>query len=144
MNEPTIVVPVSLLLDLYHQASAVGREQIEIHIRDYKKSVDPKGHVAEGFRKTAEGSLVFDYALYDEAIYRGKVDTYAKNAKEHIEKLRDSLEMLQEMSGEQQKALLAIPLGELGQRIGLGKPISENDIKLLQQIQPLLKNDPEA
>lgn len=118
MNEPTIVVPVSLLLDLYHQASAVGREQIEIHIRDYKKSTDPKGHVAEGFRKAAEGGLAFDYALYDEAIYRGKVDSYAKNANEHIEKLRGSLEMLQEMSGEQQKALSAIPLGELAQRIG--------------------------
>lgn len=142
MNDLTLIVPVSLLLDLYHQASAVGKEQIEIYIRDYKKNVDPKGHVAEGFRKKADSSLIFDYNLYDEAIYRGKVNTYAKNAKEHIEMLRNSLEMFHEMNVEQQKALLAIPHSELSQRIGIGKDISENDLKLLQQIQPLLKNDP--
>ena len=144
MNEPTLTFPVSLLLELYRQADEAGRAQVDAYIRDYKKTVHRKGHVAEGFRKTEDGDLVFDYALYDEAVYRGKVDTYAKSAKEGIEKLKSSLSMLQHMAETQHKLASDIPLSLLDQRVGIGEAISDEDLQLLNRIQPLLKHDPEA
>lgn len=144
MNDPTLTFPVSLLLELYRQADEASRAQVEAYIRDYKKIVHRKGHVAEGFRKAENGDLVFDYALYDEAVYRGKVDTYAKSAKEEIEKLKSSLSMLQHMADTQHKLASAIPSAQLSQRVGLGETISDEDLQLLNRIQPLLKHDPEA
>lgn len=144
MNDPILTIPVSLLLELYRQADEAVRAQVEAHIRNYKKTVDRKGHVAEGFRKTEGGDLIFDFALYDEAVYRGKVDTYAENAKKEIEKLKSSLSMLQDMAATQHQLASAIPVAQLGQRVGLGEAISDEDLQLLNRIQPLLKHDPEA
>jgi len=144
MDEPSLTIPISLLLELYKQADTTSREQVEAYIRDYKKTVNRKGHVAEGFRKTEEGELIFDSALYKEAIYRGKVDTYAESAKKEIERLKDSLSMLQHIAEIQHKLASAIPLAELRQRVGLGDAISDEDLQLLSRIQPLLKHDPET
>jgi hypothetical protein len=144
MHEPTITIPVSLLLTLHSQVSQEGRDEIEAYIRDYKKNVDRKGHVAEGFKKDEKGNLFFDFALYDEAVYRGKVETYARSTKEKIEKLKGTLELLQHMSDKQQRLLSLIPDSELARRIGLGEAISDEELKLLNRIQPLLKDESKA
>ena len=77
-------------------------------------------------------------------MYRGKVDTYAESAKKEIEKLKSSLSMLQHMAETQYKLASAIPAAQLGLRVGLGEAISDEDLQLLNRIQPLLKYDPEA
>lgn len=135
-------LPVELVLKLFNslpQNSPVREEVLEF-IRSYKTQIDPKGHASEGFRLKASGELVFDEVLYTEAVYRGKVETYTRSAKEAIEKLKSKFELLKVMGDYQSQFSGLLKQNALKERVGEGLPISDEETKLLSKLAPLLLN----
>lgn len=135
-------LPVDIFLKLFNNlpGESILREEILDYIRTLKSKVDPKAHVTEGFRLTIENELVFDDFLYTEAVYRSKIERYTNAAKESIKKLRDDFDMIKGMGDEH--ALLCNQLSQdsIDQKIVEGKPISEEEIKILSKLTNLLLN----
>lgn len=139
LNEPGVTIPASLLLKIFNALPKEnGNLRIELidFLRSYKANIEEKGHVAEGFRITEDGSLVFEESLYDEAIYRGKIETYSRALYEKIEKLKSDVELLKSIGDAHQKALCDLPPELLKQRVGEGRKISKEEEKLLDRIMP--------
>ncbi len=114
------------------------REEVLAYIRDYKEKVEEKGHVAEGFRMLEDGVLVFDDILYLEAVWRGKIETYTRSIKEKIDEMRSPVAILLSVGKDQQKALAELTPKDLKERVGNGRPISEEEEKLLHKLMPVL------
>jgi hypothetical protein len=102
--------------------------------------------LAEGFYIDEEGNLAFDPTLYTEAVYRGKIDTRTKTAREAYEKLCGELELLEHMGLEQRKALAVAGNELLQHKLCNGEPIAEDSTHLLirmEQVKRLLAQKPE-
>lgn len=139
LNEPEVIIPVSLLLKIFNAIPKENgglRAELIGFLRSYKENMEEKGHVVEGFRITEDGTLVFEESLYDEAIYRGKIETYSRALYEKIEKLKSDVALLKSIGEAHQKALGDLPPEILKQRVGEGRKISEEEIKLLYKIMP--------
>ncbi len=139
---PSISIPVRLLSDIYNSISE-DNSQIKAviieYLKDYKKNIEEKGHVAEGFRLEDEGILIFDEALYDEAVYRGKIETYSRDIFDRMNKLKSCVELFRHMGESHQEALANITGRLLDQRIGEGEDISQEQMDLLERVLPDLK-----
>jgi hypothetical protein len=136
-------LPVDLILKLFNNLpqNSPLRENVIEFIKTYTTKIDTKGHTAEGFRLKEDGELIFDEILYTEAVYRGKVETYTRGAKEAIEKLRSAFEMLKVMGNNHDEISGLLSQYAIQQRVGEGIPISEEQAKLLSKLAPLLLND---
>lgn len=147
LSKEYVKVPVDLLLKIHKSlASEEIRRDLEEYFRAYKKRHGEKEHLAEGFYIDEEGNLAFDPALYTEAVYRGKIDTRTKTAREAYEKLCGELELLENMGLEQRKALAAAGNKLLQHKICNGEPIAENSKHLLtrmDQVKRLLAQNTE-
>jgi hypothetical protein len=85
-------VPVSFLLEL-HNSAPMGSE-IRRRIIDtlkYCAALDAKAHWARGLVQSDSGDLLFDENRYEQAVYRGKQDTYAKSAQKAFDELQRAL-----------------------------------------------------
>jgi len=145
-EEPTVTFPVSLVVKIFNSLPKddslpkedKSREALREYLERYKERINRKGHVSEGFRLRENGDLDFDYSLYEEAVYRGKIETYTRSIQEKAEELRDKLEMLKSMGEEHQLSMSKVDNLKLEQRVGKGEPISEEEKRLLKKIMPLL------
>lgn len=141
LNGPKILLPVGLVVAIFNSIPKDNEElraQVIMYLRTYKERVERKGHPAEGFRLLADGTLTFESSLYDEAFYRGKIETYSRTIYELIEKLKSETDLLGAFGEEHQKALAGTSLEALGQRVGEGEEISKEQALLLQKIMPML------
>lgn len=89
---PDAKFPVQFVLEL-HNATPVGstiRKQFTELITEIAK-MDAKSHWARAIRVLENGDLAFDESAYDKAVYRGKQETYASSAMDHLEKLEKDL-----------------------------------------------------
>jgi hypothetical protein len=136
-------VPVDIFLRLFNglpQQSSVRGEVLDF-LKTYKNTFNPKEHTVEGFRLNEDNELVFDEGLYTEAVYRGKIETRTRTAKEQVERLRSELEMLKSMGESHAIVAGSLSPSAIQQRVGDGIPISEEQATLLSKLLPLLLSD---
>jgi hypothetical protein len=141
MSEPKILLPVGLVVEIFNAIPVNNKKLRNLlieYLRTYKNKVEEKGHVAEGFRLLDNETLTFEESLYDEAVYRGKIETYSRGTYEYLEKLRDEIDILKTMGEKHQNKLAAVPSESLEQRVGIGRPISSQETALLNKILPVL------
>lgn len=94
VERPFLDVPVRLLARLMTAAASADPEGVALaegFLRNYKMNVDQKGHASVAFTKDARDQYAFNPALYDLAVARGKVETYAAAALEQIESTQAKL-----------------------------------------------------
>lgn len=137
MSKEKILLSVDIFVDLFN-ALPMEEESLRAvilhYIKNYKADVNRKGHIAEGFYLDENGKLVFDEKLYDEAIYRGKIDTYTKATKSSYNRLIGDLEMLQAMDEEHVKKSHIADKEKMHCKLCEGNTVSEESLKLLRNI----------
>lgn len=136
-------VPVDIFLKLFNglpQQSSARAEALDF-LRTYKNNYNPKEHIVEGFRINKDNELVFDDALFTEAVYRGKIETRTRSVKEYAEKLRGELEMLKHMGESHAEVAATLNPSTIQQRIGEGLPVNEEQTTLLSKLLPVLLSD---
>lgn len=134
MKPDLVEVPVELIVKLLQGCKEQLKEEFVEHIKNYKKDVDIKGHIVEGFYMDSNGKIGFDNDLYMEAVYRGKIDTYGKSFREELENKSHSKKMFNSMIKKQEEYEFKLSSELYNQRISPRVNIlSETEIESLKR-----------
>lgn len=131
--------PVNILVEMFNGLGSEYqglKEEFLAYVKSYKEEVDHKGHVAEGFALQGD-KLAFHDRLWDEAVYRGKIDTYEKSLLEAIEELESKARSFSSMVVEHKKALGAVDNALLSTRVCSGKPLSIQSRDIIRRLDSL-------
>jgi hypothetical protein len=134
--------PIQLVVDMFNglpKENTKLRGRILEYLRTYKEKVKPKGHAVEGLLFETDGSLAFDAVLYTEAVFRGKINTYATKLLDTLKQVQRDVRMLSAMDNSHREALAAVASEALEKRLGIGLPISEEEAYLVERSTQVLK-----
>lgn len=138
--ENTYELPISLLLAIVNELApgSPTRERVTGYIGAQKD------HVSAGFYIRPDGLLAFDRDLLWESIYRGKIQTYLRAAKDAHDKMCKELEMVRGFHADHAGRLKRLPPELLDSRLGAGKPLSLEAQALFEKLLPLLGEQKDA
>lgn len=141
-----IQIPAYIFIEMFNsipKLNEVLRSDILEYLRTYKQVVQSKGRVVEGLVLNDLGLMDFDGALYDEAVYRGKVDTYYESTKEAFEKIMSPATLLKTMMTKQDEFSKKLTNETAARKICSRKPLNASALELMGKLIPLLETDQE-
>jgi short-subunit dehydrogenase involved in D-alanine esterification of teichoic acids len=133
-----------MLLDLHNSSPKDNpiRAKIVQYIREYG-AANKKAHWTRAIVADANGTLKFDEQLYDNAVYRGKQETYFESAQDAYKKLKSAVEFVSHFQEQEGKAIAALASGPSGTPL-LSMPDYSPSVAMLKENAAALKATVEA